>query len=97
MSSTFDFSSRLKAVQPKQAPVIEAPIEQATEEVAERHEFISREPTRRIKRVRSNEPIEILSVKGPLSVMNRFKQYANDEGHASYWTALDALLKQAKR
>lgn len=91
MSSTFDFASRLKNVHPKPAPVGEG----ATEDVAERHEFVSREPAKRLKRTRSNEPIEILSVKGPLSVLNRFKAYANDHGHASYWTALEALLHLA--
>ena len=44
-----------------------------------------------------NEPIEVLSIKGPLSVMNRFKEYANAEGHTSYWTAIDALLRRAGR
>jgi hypothetical protein len=29
--------------------------------------------------------------------MNRFKEYANAEGHTSYWTAIDALLRRAGR
>jgi hypothetical protein len=95
MSNAFDFKSKLSQVQPKPAPAPE-PIE-AIDEVAERREFKSREPLTRVKRVRQSEPIEVLSVKGPLSVMNRFKEYANAEGHTSYWTAIDALLKQAGR
>jgi hypothetical protein len=95
MSNAFDFKSKLSQVQPKPAPAPE-PIE-AIDEVAERREFKSREPMTRVKRVRQAEPIEVLSVKGPLSVMNRFKEYANEEGHTSYWTAIDALLKRAGR
>jgi hypothetical protein len=95
MSNAFDFKSELSQVQPKPAPAPE-PIE-AIDEVAERREFKSREPMTRVKRVRQAEPIEVLSVKGPLSVMNRFKEYANEEGHTSYWTAIDALLKRAGR
>jgi hypothetical protein len=95
MSNAFDFKSKLSQVQPKPAPAPE-PIE-AIDEVAERREFKSREPMIRVKRVRQSEPIEVLSVKGPLSVMNRFKEYANEEGHTSYWTAIDALLRRAGR
>jgi hypothetical protein len=74
-----------------------APSLEKIDEAAERHGFVSREPMTRVKRVRQSEPIEVLSVKGPLSVMNRFKEYANAEGHTSYWTAIDALLKRAGR
>jgi hypothetical protein len=95
MSNAFDFKSKLTQIQPKQAAPSE-PIE-AIDEVAERREFKSREPVTRVKRVRMNEPIEVLSIKGPLSVMNRFKEYANAEGHTSYWTAIDALLRRAGR
>jgi hypothetical protein len=95
MSNAFDFKSKLQQVQPKPVPAPE-PIE-TVDEIAERREFVSREPARRVKRVRQSEPIEVLSVKGPLSVMNRFKEYANSEGHTSYWTAIDALLRQAGR
>lgn len=95
MSNAFDFKSKLAQVQPKPAPEPE-PIA-VVDEIAERREFVSREPVKRVKRVRMNEPIEVLSIKGPLSVMNRFKEYANAEGHTSYWTAIDALLRKAKR
>jgi hypothetical protein len=95
MSNAFDFKSKLQQVQPKPSEPSE-PIE-VIDQIAERREFKSREPATRVKRVRQSEPIEVLSVKGPLSVMNRFKEYANAEGHTSYWTAIDALLKQAGR
>jgi hypothetical protein len=95
MSNAFDFKSKLSQIQPKPSEPSE-PIE-AIDEVAERREFKSREPLTRVKRVRQSEPIEVLSIKGPLSVMNRFKEYANAEGHTSYWTAIDALLKQSGR
>jgi hypothetical protein len=65
--------------------------------VADRHNFISREPAQRVKRSRMEGPIEVLSVKGPLEVMNRFKTYANEEGHSSYWQALDTLLRSVGR
>ena len=97
MSNAFDFKSKIQQVQPKPAPELAPEPMAAVDEIAERREFISREPARRVKRVRQSEPIEVLSVKGPLSVMNRFKEYANSEGHTSYWTAIDALLKQAGR
>ena len=93
MSNAFDFKSKLGQIQPKQAAPSESV--EAIDEVAERREFKSREPVTRVKRVRMNEPIEVLSIKGPLSVMNRFKEYANAEGHTSYWTAIDALLRRA--
>jgi hypothetical protein len=98
MSNAFDFKSKLPQIQPKPSERSE-PTEaiEAVDEVAERREFKSREPMTRVRRVRQSEPIEVLSVKGPLSVMNRFKEYANAEGHTSYWTAIDALLKQAGR
>ena len=95
MSNAFDFKSKLTQIQPKPAAPSE-PVE-TIDEVAERREFKSREPVTRVKRVRMNEPIEVLSIKGPLSVMNRFKEYANAEGHTSYWTAIDALLRRAGR
>ena len=93
MSNAFDFKGKLSQIQPKPAAPPEAV--EAIDEVAERREFKSREPVTRVKRVRMNEPIEVLSIKGPLSVMNRFKEYANAEGHTSYWTAIDALLRRA--
>jgi hypothetical protein len=95
MSNAFNFKSKLSQIQPKPAERSE-PVD-AIDQVAERHEFKSREPATRVKRVRQSEPIEVLSVKGPLSVMNRFKEYANAEGHTSYWTAIDTLLRQAGR
>lgn len=95
MSNAFDFKGKLSQIQPKPASEPE-PIE-AVDAVADRHEFVSREPVLRVKRIRQSEPIEVLSIKGPLSVMNRFKEFANAEGHTSYWTAIDALLRKAKR
>jgi hypothetical protein len=98
MSNAFDFKSKLSQIQPKSSEPSERsePIE-VIDQIAERREFKSREPATRVRRVRQSEPIEVLSVKGPLSVMNRFKEYANAEGHTSYWTAIDALLKRAGR
>jgi hypothetical protein len=96
VSSAFDFKSKLEHVKPVVAPAPSAREEAAADQVAERNNFVSREPAQRLKRVRSSEPIEIISVKGPLSVMNRFKAFAN-EGHGSYWEAIDDLLKRAGR
>lgn len=51
-------------------------------------------PPTRVKRIRIEGPIEVLSIKGPLEVANRFKAFANSEGYMSYWAALRALLER---
>lgn len=99
MSDAFKFN--LAAVKPKPAPQPKPPSQAAAvDAVAERHQFTSREPAKRVKRERSRPhagPIEVLSVKGPLEVINRFKDYCNADGHSSYWQAIDELLKRAGR
>jgi hypothetical protein len=94
MSGAFDFKSKLEHVKPAAPATPSARDEEAADQVAERNNFVSREPAQRLKRVRSTEPIDIISVKGPLSVMNRFKAFANG-GHGSYWEAIDDLLRRA--
>jgi hypothetical protein len=37
-----------------------------------------------------------MSVKGPLSVLSRFKQYCN-ETNQPYWRVLDEMMKQMGR
>lgn len=95
MSDFASFKDRLQRVQPS-APRETVPID-AADEIAARHDFVSREPARRVKRMRIDGPIEVLSVKGPLDVLNRFKTFANEEGYTSYWQAIDALLKNVGR
>lgn len=90
--SRFNFSK----IEPD-APDVPAPSTAAIDAIADRHDFSSREPVRRVKRSRIDGPIEVLSVKGPLEVMNRFKTFCNEEGHSSYWQALDTLLKGVGR
>ncbi|WP_152048886.1 helix-turn-helix domain-containing protein [Aureimonas psammosilenae] len=58
-------------------------------------DIVSPETVTRVKRVRIDGPIDVLSIKGPLDVMNRFKTFANAAGHMSYWAAIDDLLKHA--
>jgi hypothetical protein len=95
MQSPFEFGAKLPIdrVTPKAAPA--APTVDVTARIdaaAEGRGFVSREPLVRIERVRGSEPIDVLSVKGPLSVLNRFKKYCNDTDQP-YWRALDAMLR----
>ncbi len=94
-SNAFDFKQKLQRVQPKPAVPPEL-MDAKLDEVAERHDFVSREPVVRVERVRGAEPIDVLSVKGPLSVLNRFKNFCN-ETDQPYWRAIDAMLKTMGR
>jgi hypothetical protein len=94
-SSAFDFKQKLQRVQPKPALPQEG-MDAKLDEIAERHEFVSREPVLRVERMRGAEPIDVLSVKGPLSVLNRFKNYCN-ETDQPYWRAIDSMLKATGR
>ncbi len=96
MTSPFEFGAKLPIdrVVPKHAP--RGPAADAiskVDTVAADHGFISREPVARVERIRTTEPIDVLSVKGPLSVINRFKQYCNDTGN-SYWRSIDEFLRE---
>ena len=93
MTSPFEFGAKLpiNRVTPKPAPGAPTP-EAVTKLDAAEHGFVSREPMTRVERVRGSEPIDVLSVKGPLSVLNRFKQYCNQTGQP-YWRALDQMLR----
>lgn len=86
--SRFNFSN----IKPDESDA-PTPSTAAIDAVADRHDFVSREPMQRVKRSRMEGPIEVLSIKGPLEVMNRFKTFCNEEGHSSYWQAMDTLLK----
>jgi hypothetical protein len=99
LSNAFDFKGQFAKIkpqtEPKPAPATET---LKLDAIADKHEFVSREPATRVKRERVRNqtgPIEVLSVKGPLDVMNRFKDYCNAQGHSSYWQAIDALLRKA--
>ena len=95
--SAFDFRSKLEKVQPKAAAEL-PPADEArrVDEIGERHAFTSREPVMRVERIRGAEPIDVLSVKGPLAVLNRFKIYCNETGQP-YWRVLDEMLRQVGR
>jgi hypothetical protein len=95
MTSPFEFGAKLPVnrVAPKPAPGTPSPeTVSKLDAVAEGHGFVSREPMTRVERVRGNEPIDVLSVKGPLTVLNRFKQYCNQTDQP-YWRALDQMLR----
>jgi hypothetical protein len=96
-SPAFDFKQKLSTIQPKAAPAAQAPDEEKrVDQVAQRHDFVSRETLTRVERVRGTEPIDVMSVKGPLSVLSRFKQYCN-ETNQPYWRVLDEMMKQMGR
>src|SRR5215207_1636503 len=95
MPSPFEFEPKLpiNRVAPKPAPGAPTPDAVAKlDAAADGHGFVSREPMTRVERVRGSAPIDVLSVKGPLSVLNRFKQYCNETGQP-YWRALDQMLR----
>src|SRR3954466_8550912 len=58
-SSAFDFKQKLQRVQPKPALPQEG-MDAKLDEIAERHEFVSREPVLRVERMRGAEPIDVL-------------------------------------
>jgi len=82
----------------KPTPLVEQPDlerENRAERAAEKVGFVSREPVTRVERVRrQSEPQDSAYVRGPVSMINRFKQYCNDTG-LSYGEALDELMKRA--
>lgn len=94
----YDFSQVKQlaaAVKPKAAGMPEdqaAREDRLVEQVSERNGFSSREANVRLERIRSKEPIDVLSLKGPLSVLNAFKKYCNEEGQP-YWRVLQDMLK----
>jgi hypothetical protein len=92
MSGPFDFKSRLNKIAPASPPAMEEATK--VDQVAERHDFVSREPAQRIQIQR--EPLDQVLLKGPLSVISRFKLYCQDN-RLSYWRGIDELLKGAGR
>lgn len=69
--------------------------QQAADRAAEKTGFKSREAVERVKRLpKSREPLDHAYVRGPVSVINRFKTFCNDEG-LSYGEALDDLMRKA--
>lgn len=100
MANDLGFGNRKKldltGFTPK-APASESnEVEQVTaDKTADRLGFQSREPVRRIKRVRkTSEPLDQAFVRAPIEVINRFKTYCNQTG-MSYGEALDELMRQA--
>jgi hypothetical protein len=74
----------------------EAPIpDRKIDEVAEKHGFVSREPTQKIVRRKEAEPSGNLNIRPPLSTYNRFVQWAIDN-NLSYPQALKELMDRAK-
>ncbi len=95
MSDAFDIKSKLSKLKPRtDVTPTTAEDESRLDAAAQRHEFVSREGGGRVKRQRSSEPFDMVTVKGPVSVINRFKTYTNSE-HGSYWKAIDTLLKKS--
>lgn len=68
--------------------------EEVGEGVAEKHGFVSREASTRVKKTNSNEPQDNVYVRAPLSVINAFKEYCITN-RLSYGEALGDFLKIA--
>lgn len=64
------------------------------DEIAAKHNFVDREPTRRFVRPKDDEPIANLNIRPPVSTFNRFAQWAA-ENRYSYAEALKELLDRA--
>lgn len=86
----------LSGFAPRPADTAAANAEQeASDRAAERIGFQSREPVKRIKRIRkASEPLDQAFVRAPIDVINRFKQYCNETG-MSYGEALDELMRRS--
>lgn len=70
-------------------------VDRAADRAAERAGFTSREPSERVFRERkTKEPTDQLFVRGPLSVINRYKTHCNETG-MSYGELLEDLMKRA--
>lgn len=79
---------------PKPVAKVEAEGKNA-DRVADRAGFTSREPSERVFRERkAKEPTDQLFVRGPLSVINRYKTHCNETG-MSYGELLEDLMKRA--
>ena len=67
----------------------------ATDKVADRHGFVSRDPVKRVrKRAASDEPTGGLSMRPTLPVLNRFINFSINQ-RLSYPEALQVLMDRA--
>ena len=72
--------------------------EEMADKVAKSLGFASREETlpklKKRRRTHHDEPVDQLSIRGPVRVLNGFITYC-EENNLSYWEAMDQLLKSS--
>jgi len=67
---------------------------EAADKVAEKAGFVSREPFMRLERTRkAATPQDFAYVRGPVDLINRFKQHCNNTG-LSYGAALEEMMNR---
>ncbi|TRL35473.1 hypothetical protein [Rhizobium straminoryzae] len=88
------FGGKLSDIKPDTEPAPSIP-ERRLDEVAERHGFVSRQPTQQLRRRQAAEPSANLNIRPPISTYNRFVSWAM-ENRLSYPEALRELMDRAK-
>ena len=89
---------KAKAVKPKRKAT-KPGIRQKSDAVAKAHGFTSREPAQPVllkkrRRVQHEEPVDQLSIRGPVRVLNGFIDYC-EANQLSYWEAMEQLVEGA--
>lgn len=80
-------------------PKAEAKTKPGTDRLAKAHGFTSREAAQPVllkkrRRVQHSEPVDQLSIRGPVRVLNSFIDYC-DTHQLSYWEALEKLVEES--
>lgn len=88
--------SKTKAKRTAKPP---AKTKSGSDKIAKAHGFTSREPVQPVllkkrRRVQHDEPVDQLSIRGPVRVLNQFIDYC-DAHQLSYWEALEKLVDEA--
>ena len=89
MSDNFGFSGRKKLAE----KIAQIPGDAATDDVADKHGFVSREPVQPFRRP-PVEPVVTLHTRAPLRVATPFQQFCA-ENRYSYWEGIEELMRRA--
>lgn len=93
----FGGSFNLESFKPRPKPKPKKPKPTPnSENVAEKHGFVTREETKRVQFKYRSEPMDNIYIRAPLSVINTFKDYCVNNKY-SYGSALEELLNTAAK
>ncbi len=84
----------------KPKPAVRKVQESLADKLAEKHGFTSREAApapvllKKRRRIQHDEPVDQLSIRGPVRVLNGFIDYC-DANKLSYWEGMERLVTEA--